>query len=108
MIRQHEVQHEWSPRMVMHLNYIFGWCLPCDCFCGSMSITSDGYMIGNFHGPEGEHSGAFHGKAQDLSDNLEQFILAEDFSVSDLHALNVILLDKYTDHSGGAHAVQIH
>lgn len=108
MIRQHEVKGEWSPRMVMHLNYIFGWSMPCECSCGAMSITSDGYMIGSFTNAEETHSGAFHGKAQDLSDNLEQFIMAEDFTSSDLHALNVILLDKYTDHSGGRHAVCVH
>lgn len=106
MIRQHEVKGEWSPRMVMFLNYIMGWDLECLYTCTDVQVTAEGGLCGFKHY---EHNGvvpnSYFGRVSALNTDLDEFVVANDFTNRDLHAFNVILNDRFTDHSGGRHAV---
>lgn len=95
MIKQDELENAWLGQFALHLNYIFDWSLPCPGKCGPVTVTSDGFLIGDYEGLSGKHPGAFLGSVDELLTDLDEFVVAEQFDQKRFDELNDILKVKY-------------
>ncbi len=103
----------YSPRFRAFANRLFGLSVPCHISIGSISITSDGHLIGDYTNStrglaESEtHQGAHLGSAIELRRNVQSLADQLHLNKSDRAQINVACALACTDHSDNIHNIKV-